>query len=379
MNWFQVSGFGFWKRRGYVLRLFFLILLIGLSQDVGAQQVRAYLSADSVRVGDRFFLTLVAEHSFSGDPIFPGIEAGEELFGDLEVIGIESGGSLASTNGSGARIDSLLYEVTTFALDTAFVPSIPVFFVAGEDTSFVAAYPMELPVISLVPEDASGIRDLAPIAEFPVNPWPWILGILLFGGVLAALYYFWKKYRKEESEPVIVRMPEPKISPLEEAIQRLRSLEKEFDLADISQVKPFYVELTEILRVYLSRRLKINAMKSTSHELMWDLKRLAQRRRVSPEMLQLTRRILNVSDLVKFADMHPAPEVGHQAFRETRKVIDEVEMVLKQLQQAAGAQSPVQQHPRPQSSVVASTVAENKMQPPVQPPSDNSVAKKPEG
>ncbi len=411
---FWVPGSGFWEKRGCALGLFLAFMLIGL-QDVAAQQVRAYLSADSVRIGDRFSLTIVAEHTLSTDPIFPGIEAGEEMFGDLEVIGIQSGGSLAVGDGTGARIDSLLYEVTTFALDTAYVPSIPVFFVAGEDTFFVAAYPMELPIISLVTEEASGIRDLAPIADFPINPWPWILGVLLFVGVLATLYHFWKKYRKEAPAPEIVRVPEPKVSPLEEAIQRLRNLEKNSDLKDVSQIKPFYVELTEIMRVYLSRRLKINAMESTSHELMWELKRLAQRRRVSQEMLQYTRRILNVADLVKFADMRPAPEVGHQAFRETRKVIDEVEMVLKQLQQAAAnarnaagapAVRPVPADPSPsdpqrtETQAVASqasgaphgsqvaspdtqvaspdsgaVVAENRPQP----PRDNSVTRKPEG
>ena len=36
-----------------------------------------------------------------------------------------------------------------------------------------------------------------------------------------------------------------------------------------------------------------------------------------------------MSDLVKFADMHPRPEVGHQAMIETRKVLDVVEKSFK--------------------------------------------------
>ncbi|MFK7848073.1 MAG: hypothetical protein AB8G77_22485, partial [Rhodothermales bacterium] len=251
----------------------FLFCILSIAPAAYGQQVRAYLSADSVRVGDRFSLTVVAEHTFVEDPVFPATEAGEEFFGDLEVLAVQSAGSrLASNAVAGTRIDSLIYEVTTFALDTAFVPSVPVFFVADGDTSFFASYPITLPIISLVPEDAEGIRDLAPIAEFPINPWPWILGILLFIALTAGLYYYWQRRRAQQNS-IMRKAPVPRISPLEEAIQRLRTLEKSANLQEIEQIKPFYVELTEILRVYFSRRLGINAMESTSHELLWDLDR----------------------------------------------------------------------------------------------------------
>ncbi len=305
----------------------FSMVIIGCLLPVGqaqAQQVRAYLSADSVRVGDRFSLTLVAEHQYAEDPIFPGTEAGPEIFGDLEILAVQGAGSIVTNADSGARIDSLLFEVTTFALDTALVPSIPVFFTAGEDTSFFASYPIELPIISLVPEGTEEIRDLAPIAEFPVNPWPWILGILLVGLLTAALYYYWKK-RMERAGNVVLNVPEPVISPIEQAIQRLRVLEKSANLQDVTKVKPYYVELTEILRVYLGRKLRIDAMESTTRELIWDLDAIAKKGPLESDTVKLAKRILDVSDLVKFADMTPAPEVGHQAFRETRRVLNEVE------------------------------------------------------
>ena len=321
-----------------LVALLFLGFLL-VTPAAHAQQVRAYVSADSVRVGDRFSLTVVAEHAFVEDPIFPESQAGAEFFGDLEVLAIQQAGSrLASDGVAGSRIDSLVYEVATFALDTAYVPSIPVFFVVDADTSFYASYPIEIPVISLVPEDAAGIRDLAPIADFPVNPWPWILGILALLGVIAGLYYLWKR-RRESLPQTVIQAPVPKISPIEEAIKRLRTLEKEADLQDLKQIKPFYVELTEILRVYMSRRLRINAMESTSHELIHDLNRLAGGKRITPETVHLSKRVLHVADLVKFADIQPAPEVGHQAFRETRKILDEVEAALRPVEKPPAAEA----------------------------------------
>lgn len=315
-------------------------MLIFAGMPAQAQQVRAYLSADSVRVGDRFNLTLVAEHQFTADPVFPPQEAGQEFFGDLEVLAIQSGGSrLATEATAGTRVDSLIYEVTTFAIDTAYVPSIPVFFVAGEDTTFFASYPIDLPVISLVPAEAEGIRDLAPIAEFPINPWRWILIALIVAGLLAGLYYLWKR-RQSMPKQTVLTVPEPEISPIDQAIQRLRALEKDANLKDTEQIKPFYVELTEILRVYLSRRLRINAMESTSFELNRDLGHLAMRKRIPENVAHLTKRVLQVSDLVKFADMQPAPEVGMQAFVETRKILDEVEASLKPSENEATGEVP---------------------------------------
>ncbi len=310
---------------------FAVLVLVGCfvyAPAAQAQQVRAYVSVDSVRVGDRFSLTVVAEHAFVEDPIFPESQAGAEFFGDLEVLAVQQAGSRLASEGVGSRVDSLVYEVATFALDTAFVPSIPVFFIVDADTSFYASFPIELPVISLVPEDAAGIRDLAPIADFPVNPWPWILGILVFLGLIAGIYYLWKR-RIDALPERVTHVPVPRVSPIEEAIGRLKTLKKEADLQDLEQIKPFYVELTEILRVYMSRRLQINAMESTSYELMRDLNKLAKRKKITPEAVHLSQRVLHVSDLVKFADIQPGPEVGNQAFIETRKILDEVEAALR--------------------------------------------------
>ena len=290
-----------------------------------AQSIRAYVSADSVRVGDRFTLTLVAEHELAQEPLFPGPEDGEAVFGDLTVLELQSRGTAEPvSNTVPVRVDSLIYNVTTFALDTAYVPSIPVYFANNGDTTFYASRPIELPVISMVTPDAANIRDLAPILEFPRNIWPWIIGLLLAAALIAGLIYYLSS-RRPLQEEVVIRAPVPQLPPYEEALKKLRGLEKNANLKDVHKVKPYYVELTGILRYYLGRRLRINAMESTSKELMHDINHLAHTSDLPNEAAYLLRRILHVADLVKFADMHPRPEVGHQAMTETRKVLDVIE------------------------------------------------------
>lgn len=310
------------------------VVALSLAPVSNAQSIRAYVSADSVRVGDRFTLTLVAEHELAQEPLFPGAQDGEAVFGDLTVLELVGSGGVEQVNNTvPVRIDSLVYEVTTFALDTAYVPSIPVFFANNGDTTFYASRPIEIPVVSLVTADAADIRDITPILEFPRNFWPWIIGLMVAAALIAGLIYYVSR-RGPLQEQVVIRAPVPQLPPYEEALKKLRGLEKNANLTDVYKIKPFYVELTEILRYYLSRRLEINAMESTSRELMDDINRLAHASSVPNEAAYLLRRILHVSDLVKYADMHPGPEVGHQAMTETRKVLDVIENSFKPVNEA---------------------------------------------
>lgn len=317
--------------------LMLVVIGAGLVNVSKAQSIRAYLSADSIRVGDRFTLTLVAEHGSDQEPLFPGPQDGEEIFGDLTVLELQGSGMMERLdNNVPVRVDSLIFEVTTFALDTAYVPSIPIFFAANGDTTFYASRPMELPVISMVTEDAADIRDIAPILDFPRKIWPWIVGLLLAVAAIVGLVFYLGR-RGEMREEVVIRAPVPQLPPYEEAIKRLRGLEKNSNLNDAYEIKPFYVELTDILRNYLGRRLHINAMESTSRELMEDVKKVAHTTNVPNDAAQSLNRVLHVADLVKFADMHPRPEVGTQAMGETRKLLDQIEKSFTPVREAPQA------------------------------------------
>ena len=119
------------------------MVLVGLlmaASPAHAQRLEAYLSADSVTVGDRFTLTLVALHGFETAPSFPDPSAGEAVYGDVEVLGVTASGGRALGD-SGTRLDSVVYEATTFALDTAYVPAFSVVFSGTADTFSIASTP----------------------------------------------------------------------------------------------------------------------------------------------------------------------------------------------------------------------------------------------
>ncbi|MFQ5568987.1 MAG: hypothetical protein ACE5G0_04890 [Rhodothermales bacterium] len=307
-----------------------LLAVLLTASPARAQRVEAYLSADSVTVGDRFSLTLVAMHGASLTPLFPDPAADDSSFGDLDVLGVTTSGGYPIGSGD-SRIDSIVYEVTTFALDTAYVPALPVVFSADEDTLSVASGSLFLPVISLVPDEAEGIQELAPLFEFSTPVWPYaLLGMALLVGTGLLLYYLRQKRHAPEPEPPPPPTL-PQISPYESAIERLRTLEATANLNASEQIKPFFVELSDVLRTYLEDRLDVPALERTTRELMHELDGRTVRYKLPGGAPQRVQNILELADLVKFADIKPPPPQSRSTLDGTRTTVDLIETKLRQI------------------------------------------------
>lgn len=309
-------------------------LLAGLllaTSPAYAQRVEAYLSVDSATVGDRFTLTLVALHGFERAPSFPDPAAGEAVYGDLEVLGVATaGGRALGADDAGARLDSIVYEATTFALDTAYVAALPVVFSTDTDTFSIASAPLILPISSLVPPEAEGIKDLAPLVEFAGPLWPYaLLGLALLALVALLLYYLRERRRPPEPEPPSPP-PVPSVSPYEAALARLRLLETA-SLDAPAQIKPFFVELADLLRTYLEDSLGVPALERTTRELMDEFENRTVRYKLPGSAPQRVYGILELSDLVKFADVKPPDAQSRTALEETRKTVDVIEAKLRQI------------------------------------------------
>jgi hypothetical protein len=239
--------------------------------------------------------------------------------------------------GDGWVVDSLRYEVATFALDSAYVAGLPIGLASETDTLLAGTPPVLVPVKSLVPEDATGIRDITEIAEFPGLAWYWYALPLLL--VAAIAYWLWKRRDVEEVVAEVDVAPEPEEPPWDEAARRLRELETT-DLSDPAFVKPFYVELADIFRTYLERRANVPALETTTRELVYRLRVVLRQGRVPDELVANVEEILSQADLVKFADMRPESEVGKKALAQTRSAIESAETRYLSVAQRAREAAP---------------------------------------
>jgi len=299
-----------------------------LSSPAQAQRVPArldaYATADSVAVGERFTLVVTAEHGFAIDVTFPPEDAGPLIFGDVQVIGTaQRGERYLGADGPGAKVDSVLYTVATFALDSARVPSLPVEVVLPQgDTLTGGTPPVVIPVRSTLPADAEGLRDLTPLVSFPQPTWPWmLLGIAIVSLVGLLAYLFWVRRSTEEEAEVEPSRPAPEVPPHARARSELRAL-RDVDLTDRDTVKPFYVRLSATLRSYLGQRLDMRVMERTTREVVRALQNRAD---VPPAVMQKVQAVLELADLVKFSQARSTPEDGEQVLRRAEQVVDDLE------------------------------------------------------
>ena len=168
--------------------------------------------------------------------------------------------------------DSILINIATIAIDTAKVKKFPIKSIKKEPYTF---------------------------DDFRIYIYL-ILAILAIIGFW--IYWFVIKKRKEtEDAPTYRTLP-----PFEEAILRLNELDEKL-LWQNNKIKEYYSELTEIVRGYIERELKVPALENTTDEVLAMIKDFKNLDSIetSKETIKKLKDLLQEADLVKFAKSKP--------------------------------------------------------------------------
>ena len=168
--------------------------------------------------------------------------------------------------------DSLLINIATIAIDTTKLKKFPIKSIKKEPYTF---------------------------DDFRIYIYL-ILAILAIIGFW--IYWFVIKKRKEtEDAPTYRTLP-----PFEEAILRLNELDEKL-LWQNNKIKEYYSELTEIVRGYIERELKVPALENTTDEVLAMIKdfKNADSIETSKETIKKLKDLLQEADLVKFAKSKP--------------------------------------------------------------------------
>lgn len=152
-----------------------------------------------------------------------------------------------------------------------------------------------------------------------------IIYLLLGLIIIAVLIYFLAKKKKTSTEIV------KKIPPYVEAIQKFKELDKKEAMAK-NNVKKYYSELTDILRVYIEREVSINAMELTTNELIEELFATSKNTdlKIKKETIRTLKSILQNADFVKFAKSTPAVESVQKDRILAEQFIHEINKIIKQ-------------------------------------------------
>lgn len=317
-----------------------------LTEHVGAGgfAVESFLARDLMAVGQpntlRWRVLLPHGAEFTGlEPAlgepgqvqpWPDLAADTALAEDLAAR-IQDGEPLAlmdfvaADTLTGGAVDTLVYSLpfTTFAPDTFAVPAQRFrYTLAGEDEEHVlATEPLALaciPTLRAGP-DSSALRDWKAPGDLRGDWLPllakWGLPGLLLLALLALAGLWWWRRRRAALAP-----PPPPVPAHEEALTALDALAAA-DLPGKGEFHGYYLELSRVVRRYLTRRYGLPFEDWTSEEIRDALAGPRPRLRIGEGLADTTLADLERGDLVKFARREPTRAECDEAMANARRLV----------------------------------------------------------
>ena len=128
--------------------------------------------------------------------------------------------------------------------------------------------------------------------------------LLLTALAIIGFWVYWFVIRKQKEEEEVATYST--LPPYEEAIFRLNELDEKL-LWQNNKIKEYYSELTEIVRGYIERELKVPALERTTDEIIETLTDFNDSQSIitSKETIKKLKELLQEADLVKFAKSKP--------------------------------------------------------------------------
>ena len=270
-------------------QIFYILLFISTISFAQKPMVKAEIDTTNIRIGEQFQLKISVDET--QNVIIPKIQLkGLEVIDSTRIdtiknslirryilTGFDSGAFYIPqqqifVKNQAFLTDSLLINIATIAIDTVKVKKFPIKSIKKEPYTF---------------------------DDFRIYIYL-ILAILAIIGFW--IYWFVIRKRKEtEDAPTYRTLP-----PFEEAILRLNELDEKL-LWQNNKIKEYYSELTEIVRGYIERELKVPALENTTDEVLAMIKdfKNADSIETSKETIKKLKDLLQEADLVKFAKSKP--------------------------------------------------------------------------
>lgn len=300
------------------LRIF--ILLFSMVQIALAQQftVSSQLDSASIQIGEQARLRLsVAQPTnlqvtvpILSDTITKGIEIVEMVKADTISL-------------SDSRIQvNYDYLITSFDSGFYFIPSYT--YAAAGDTLQTAPLGLSVTTVTVNPE-TDDIKTIKPIMDAPFywsELFTWVGYVLLAFLVVSLIIFVLLKYVFKKKVPFIDQTPQPVIPPHIVALEKLEEIKVQ-KIWQSGDIKVFYTQVTDVLRVYLEGRFGINAMELTSDEIMALVKKEPGLNEVRAALKDL----LTLADLVKFAKMVPIENQNERSLLIAFDVVDKTKPI----------------------------------------------------
>lgn len=166
------------------------------------------------------------------------------------------------------------------------------------------------------------IHDIRPPIQIGFDPMLLKIILILTAGIilLTLLFFLLKKYLKKRKQPKgILYLPAP-MPPYEAALKALDQLMQR----EKGDPRLFYFDLTAILRLYIGRSFKINAIEMTSQEFIRGLNLLDLDKEVKTDVV----RFLKLCDPIKYAGIVPEKNQVKKDYLFVKETVHKIENTL---------------------------------------------------
>jgi len=292
-----------------ILRAFIVFFFLTLSCGYTAESVKIYSNAENAKIGDMLNITVEASApkgsymTLDQEPDFDGLEV---LNRKIPV----------SKEEGGIQKNIWQFEVMSFSLGEKEIGQAIVAcrLKKSSGEKKLQSNKLKINITSVLGENDTDIKDIK--ENLPVK-FPLIYYLIAVTAILMLFYIIMSliKYFKNRSEKKveIIKTPE------EVAEEKLIKLQQSTLLSE-GKIKQYYQELTDILREYLENRHQIQAPDMTTSELYRTLKSS----NFSSDTVNSLRKLLEKSDMVKFAKFIPEENSFNTDFCEAKRIFKDI-------------------------------------------------------
>ncbi len=308
----------------FKITLLFISLLTGFGFKANAQyiKVESRIDRNSMPIGDQTILHVSANMPLKTDITFPEIV---DSIGKVKIVKSLKGDTVVDKNNPNLETISHSYTVTSFDTGVYVLPQ----FTFHTKTGDIKTGTITLQIKSVPVDTTKAFYDIKEPLAVSYNFWDWLkehwlavaFGLVIIGLIISLINYSRNKKKYEFVKPG------PLYTIDEIAINSLNDLNAK-KLWQQDEVKLYYIELTEILRVYLERRYGIQAHEQTTDEIFAALKNKELTKESSNILLQ----ILQLADLVKFAKQQPTAYENEQSMENAIIFIQQTRFIPQPVQ-----------------------------------------------
>ena len=269
--------------------------------------VKSFVDKKSVNIGEKLRYTIVASGARDISIEFPDLT---KAFKDFVVV--NSGQK--TSNFFGRKTITQWAMLQTFTPGTYTILKQTVKYKTSRDKDWLTILTQEQAIVvkSLLHKTSALVDIKGPVSLGSAVP----VILLLTFAVLVLLLVFWKKIFPGKKKTVVEMQP---WKAHETAYAQLDELRRKGLLAK-GMVKPYYSELSNILRHYLENRFSLKAPEMTTEEFIVYVRDYSE---LGREQKDLLKEFLINCDLVKFAKHIPPDAEGEAAFDTAKKFVDQ--------------------------------------------------------